>query len=94
MVAVPLAVLAWAAQAGTASEICEWTLDLRIWSRWLQELAPRVPDMATMLEEWVNRALQVRGGADWSAIAQFLVLPFPSLLFSLPSEGLVSYCAS
>ena len=37
--------------------------------------------MAVMLEEWVNRALQARGGVDWSAIAAFLVLPPPHVAF-------------
>ena len=48
----------------------------------LQELAPRQPDTAVMLEEWVNRALQTRGGVDWSAIREFLVLPPPRCLDS------------
>ena len=52
----------------------------------LQELAPRRPDTATMLEEWVNRAIQTRGGVDWSAIRQFLVLPPPDR----PPTGSVS----
>ncbi len=39
----------------------------------VQELMPRGPDAVVLLDEWVKRAIAVRGGADWGALAQFLV---------------------
>ena len=40
---------------------------------WVQELMPRGPDALVLQDEGVKRALAVRGGADWAALAQFLV---------------------
>ena len=48
----------------------------------LQELMPRGPDAVVLLDEWVKRAIAVRGGADWGALAQFLV----SIVTSLSSS--------
>ena len=39
----------------------------------VQELVPRGPDAVVLLDEWVKRAIAVRGGADWGALAQFVV---------------------
>ena len=39
----------------------------------MQELVPRGPDAVVLLDEWVKRAIAVRGGADWGALAHFLV---------------------
>ncbi len=48
----------------------------------VQELMPRGPDAVVLLDEWVKRAIAVRGGADWGALAQFLVSSVVSLTSS------------